>query len=265
VARFSTPNLATAVEILSRYPRLKSATIPLLHLAQEQDGYVTDDAMEHIAELTGTTPAQVLGTCSFYEMFKREPVGTYLVNVCTNISCQIMGGEELLHHAEKTLGIKAGSTTADGMFTIEDVECIAACTEAPCLQVNYRYRHRISNDEFDILIADLRGGRLSDEIPAHGTLARVRQHIPADKAAGNADPGGVTEPVWLAVTAKESPAPADAAPTAPSKSEPAAESKPSPAPAPPAAKKAAGKKAPAKKAAAKKAPTKPAAPEGEES
>jgi NADH-quinone oxidoreductase subunit E len=198
MARFSDDNLVTALEIRSRYPVAKSATIPLLHLAQEQDGYVTDDAMEHIAELVGTTPAQVLGTCSFYEMFKREPVGTYLVNICTNIACQIMGGEELLHHAEHALGIKAGSTTPDGAITLEDVECIAACTEAPCLQVNYRYRHKITLDEFDQLIDDLRAGNLTDEIPPHGTVARVRQHIPADRAAGNALPSGVPEPVWLA-------------------------------------------------------------------
>jgi NADH-quinone oxidoreductase subunit E len=198
MARFSPDNLTTALEIVSRYPVAKSATIPLLHLAQEQDGYVTDEAMEHIAELVGTTPAQVLGTCSFYEMFKREPVGTYLVNICTNISCQIMGGEELLHHAEHALGIKAGSTTPDGMFTIEDVECIAACTEAPCLQVNYRYRHRITIEEFDQLIEDLRASKLADEIPPHGMLARTRQHIPEDRRAGNALPTGVPEPVWLA-------------------------------------------------------------------
>ena len=201
MSRFNEANLAIALEILSRYPRAKSATIPLLHLAQEQDGWVTDDAMEHIAELTGTTPVQVLGTCSFYEMFKREPVGRYLVNICTNISCQIMGGEELLHHAEEALGIKAGSTTPDGLFTIEDVECIAACTEAPCLQVNYRYFHKIANDEFDRVIDDLRQGRRGDEIPPHGTLARVRQHIPADRAAGPADPAGVPEPVWLSAHA----------------------------------------------------------------
>ena len=198
MTRFSPDNLATALEIIGRYPVAKSATIPLLHLAQEQDGYVTDEAMEHIAELVGTTPAQVLGTCSFYEMFKREPVGTYLVNICTNISCQIMGGEELLHHAEHALGIKAGSTTPDGLFTIEDVECIAACTEAPCLQVNYRYRHKITLEEFDQLIEDLRAGKHAEEIPAHGTLARIRQHIPADRAAGNALPSGEPEPVWLA-------------------------------------------------------------------
>jgi NADH-quinone oxidoreductase subunit E len=198
LSRFSPDNLETALEIVSRYPVAASATIPLLHLAQEQDGYVADDAMEHIAELVGTTPAQVLGTCSFYEMFKREPVGTYLVNICTNISCQIMGGEELLHHAEHALGIKPGSTTSDGLFTLEDVECIAACTEAPCLQVNYRYRHRITIEEFDALIEDLRAGKLAEEIPPHGTLARVRQHIPADRAAGTAHPASAPEPVWLA-------------------------------------------------------------------
>jgi len=201
LSRFDGEFLATANEIISRYPVARSAMIPLLHLAQEQDGYVTEDAMEHIAALVGTTPADVLGTCSFYEMFKREPVGRYLVNICTNISCQIMGGEELLHHAEETLGVKSGSTTSDGLFTVEDVECIAACTEAPCLQVNYRYRHRISHQEFDSMIEDLRSGRLDDEVPPHGTVARIRQHIPADRAAGPADPVATPEPVWLSANA----------------------------------------------------------------
>ena len=104
MARFSDANLAIANEIISRYPRPKSALIPLLHLAQEQDGWVTDDAMRHLAELTGTTPAEVKGTGSFYEMFKFHPVGKYMVNVCTNLSCQLLGGEELLEHAEATLG-----------------------------------------------------------------------------------------------------------------------------------------------------------------
>jgi len=198
MARFTSDNQAIAAEIIGRYPVAKSALIPLLHLAQEQDGYVTDDAMVHIAELVGVTPAEVLGTCSFYEMFKREPVGRYLVNICTNISCQLVGGEELLHHAEKSLGIRSGNTTSDGLFTIEDVECIAACTEAPCLQVNYRYRHRISHDEFDALVDDLRNGRLDDEVPPHGTLARVRQSIPADRRAGAVAPDDGHEPGWFA-------------------------------------------------------------------
>lgn len=195
---FTPDNLATANEIISRYPVAKSALIPLLHLAQEQEGWVTDDAMRQIAELTDTTPAEVKGTGSFYEMFKFHPVGKYMVNVCTNLSCQLLGGEELLAHAEKTLGVKAGGTTADGMFTIEDVECIAACTEAPCLQVNYRYRLRVTDEDFDDLIDDIRNGR-ADDIPEHGTLGRIRQHIPADAMAGIVPPEQANErPVWLA-------------------------------------------------------------------
>ncbi|MEY2438123.1 MAG: NADH-quinone oxidoreductase subunit, partial [Acidimicrobiaceae bacterium] len=105
MARFNTENEELAREIIGRYPVAKSATIPLCHLAQEQDGYLADDAMEHVAELIGLTPAEVLGTASFYEMFKREPVGRYVVNVCTSISCFLNGGDELLHHAEESLGI----------------------------------------------------------------------------------------------------------------------------------------------------------------
>ena len=199
MARLTAESLRTAEEIIARYPRPKSALIPLLHLAQEQDGYVTEDAMRHVAELTGTTPAEVQGTASFYEMFKFHPVGSHLVNICTNISCLVLGGEELLHHAEKTLGVKSGGTTADGTITLEDVECIAACTEAPCLQVNYRYRHRVTTDDFDRLIADIRDGRTADEFPEHGTLARVRQTIPAGRMAGVKSPEDAREaPVWLA-------------------------------------------------------------------
>jgi NADH-quinone oxidoreductase subunit E len=175
MARLNEANVAVAKEIMGRFPRPKSALIPLLHLAQEQDGYVTNDAMEHLAELIGITPAEVYGTASFYEMFKFHPVGRYCINVCTNISCQLLGGWELLHHAEESLGIKAGSTTPDGLFTLEDVECIAACTEAPALQVNYRYRYQVSLEQFGELIAELRSGSLDAEIPPHGTLARVRQ------------------------------------------------------------------------------------------
>jgi NADH-quinone oxidoreductase subunit E len=196
MARFTSENTAVAEDVIARYPVAKSALIPLLHLAQEQDGHLTEDAMTHIAELIGVTPAEVLGTASFYEMFKREPVGDYVVNVCTNISCMLLGGEELLHHLERRLGIKAGSTTADGKFTLEDVECIAACTEAPCLQVNYRYFHRITNDQVDVLLDDLRAGKLAHEVPRHGTLSRVRQQLPATRA-GVAPPDRNVEPVWL--------------------------------------------------------------------
>ena len=202
MARLTPENVDVALEIIDRYPRPKSAVIPLCHLAQEQDGYLTDEAMAHIAELVGVTSAEVLGTASFYEMFKMEPVGRYVVNVCTNISCQLLGGEELLEHAEHRLGIHAGQTTADGLFTVEDVECIAACTEAPCLQVNYRYFHKITHDEFDQLVDDLSRGR-RDDIPPHGTLARVRQHIPPERKAGSVAPEDTTTPLWIAAAATE--------------------------------------------------------------
>ena len=175
VARLNDANVLVAKDIIGRFPRPKSALIPLLHLAQEQDGHVTDAAMAHIAELLCTTPADVYGTASFYEMFKFEKVGRYCINVCTNISCQLLGAWELLQHAEARLGITSGGTTADGLFTLEDVECIAACTEAPALQVNYRYRYKVTDDDFDQLVDDLSAGRLDAEVPPHGTLARVRQ------------------------------------------------------------------------------------------
>jgi NADH-quinone oxidoreductase subunit E len=197
MARFSSENEVVAQEIIGRYPVRKSALIPLCHLAQEQDGHLTEDAMQHIAELTGVTAAEVLGTASFYEMFKRHEVGTYVVNVCTSISCFLLGGDELLHHAEHALGIRTGATTVDGLFSLEGYECQAACTEAPCLQVNYRYFHNVTTADFDRLVDDLRAGRRQDEIPPHGTLARTRQQIPADRAAGPADPEGGAQPVWL--------------------------------------------------------------------
>jgi len=198
MSRLSEKNLVIAKEIIARYPRQKSALIPLLHLAQEQTGFISRDAMVHLGELVGVTSAEVFGTASFYEMFRFEPIGKYLVNICGTMSCALMGAEELMHHAEKRLGVKAGGTTQDGMFTLAHAECQAACTEAPCLQVNYRYRLRVTTADLDNLIDDLQAGKLSDEIPAHGVLAKVRQVIPADRAVGSVDPELVTEsPVWL--------------------------------------------------------------------
>jgi len=195
VARLSPQNVELAREIIARYPRSRSALIPLLHVAQEQDGYVTEDAMEHIGELLGLTAAEVLGTCSFYEMFKREPVGKYLVNICNGISCMLLGSEELIHHAEQTLGVKAGGTTDDGLFTLQHVECIAACDGAPCLAVNYRYVTDVSHAGFDELVAELRAGSRDDEFPPHGTTTRIRQKTPADKWAGKGAEG--LPKVWV--------------------------------------------------------------------
>ncbi|MEP7204553.1 MAG: NAD(P)H-dependent oxidoreductase subunit E [Ilumatobacteraceae bacterium] len=198
MARLNEANVVYAKEIIGRYPKARSATIPLLHLAQQQDGYVTNEAIKHVGELVGATSAEILGTATFYEMFKFEPVGKYLVNICTTLSCALLGAEELMHHAEQHLGIKAGSTTADGLVTLERAECQAACTEAPCLQVNYRFRYRVTQSDLETLLDDLQGGRLDGEVPPHGTVARVRQHIPADRAVGVFPPDEVTTaPVWM--------------------------------------------------------------------
>ena len=214
MSRLNEENVALAHDIIRRYPRPKSALIPLLHLAQEQDGWVSNEAMAHLGELVGVTPAEVKGTCTFYEMFKLHPVGKYMINICTNLSCQLLGGEELLHHAEETLGIRAGGTTEDGMFTIEDVECIAACTEAPCIQVNYRFGMRLTTDDLDDIIAALRAGNTPEKlitanpgepIPSHGTLGLARQHMTEEQTAHIIAPELVNEaPVWLTAAAKDS-------------------------------------------------------------
>lgn len=134
---FSDANLARARQAMAKYPFAKSAILPLLHLAQDQDGWVSTDAMREIAELLDLAPAQVLGTCSFYTMFKREPVGKLVVSVCTNVSCLVNGGPELLE------GLRDRYAT-DEDVTVEEVECIAACDCAPALQVNYDYHGPVS-------------------------------------------------------------------------------------------------------------------------
>ncbi|MEC9058067.1 MAG: NAD(P)H-dependent oxidoreductase subunit E, partial [Actinomycetota bacterium] len=173
---FTDENSELAREMIERYPKARSAMIPLLHLAQEQEGWITDEAMTEIAELVGTTSAEVLGTCSFYEMFKRKPVGKYVINICTTMSCALMGAGDLMKHAESRLGVKSGGSTSDGMFTLEGAECQAACTEAPCLQVNYRHQYRVTADQFDQLIEELASA--DHDVPQHGVLSRIRQHIP---------------------------------------------------------------------------------------
>ena len=164
-----------ARQIMSLYPHKRSALIPLCHLAQEQDGWLTPEAVDEIAELLGIAPAEVVGTASFYDMLHTEPTGKYLVSVCTNIACMLRGAYELLEHAEEHLGMRTGATSADGTFTLEEAECLADCGRAPCLQVNHRFFGNVTHEDFDRLTEDLSGGRLSEEVPPHGTLVRVRR------------------------------------------------------------------------------------------
>ena len=173
MAHLSEENLVRARRLAEIYPKSRSALIPLCHLAQAQDGYLSEEAMEDIAELCGVSPAEVYGTASFYDMLHTEPVGTYVVAVCTNIACMLSGAYEVLEHAESSLGIGVGQTTDDGLFTIEDAECLAGCDLAPCVQVNHRFFGPLDAAGFDALVADLRSGALADIVPAHGVLSRV--------------------------------------------------------------------------------------------
>ena len=167
--------VARANQLIALYPERRSALIPLCHLAQEQDGWLTPEAMMDIAGLVGVTPTEVLGTASFYDMLHTEPVGTHVVALCTNIACLLNGAAELLEHAESSLGVNAGGTTADGVITLEEAECLADCDRTPCVQVNHRYVGAQTPESFDQLIADLRSGARDGEIPPHGTLIRVRR------------------------------------------------------------------------------------------
>jgi NADH-quinone oxidoreductase subunit E len=137
VSNFFDANLTTAKEIVARYPRAKSAILPLAHLAQDQDGWLSPDAIEQIAQLTGCTAADVLGTCSFYTMLKRRPCGKLVVSVCTNVTCLVVGGPEVLDHLEERY-------RSEPDVTIEEVECLAACGGAPALQVNYEFHERVT-------------------------------------------------------------------------------------------------------------------------
>jgi NADH-quinone oxidoreductase subunit E len=177
VARLTPDNEQRARDLMALYPHARSALIPILHVLQEQEGYLPEDGMAHIGDLLDLAPAEVRGTATFYDMFHFEPIGRYLLAICTNIACMLQGAYRLLEHAEERLGVAPGGTTRDGMFTLEDAECLALCGNAPCLTANWRFFGDLDEERFDTLIDDLRAGRLDAEVPPHGTLNRVRRSV----------------------------------------------------------------------------------------
>ena len=195
MSHLSADVLERSKALVALYPEPRSALIPICHLAQEQDGWLRPEAMVEIADLVGVTAAEVQGTATFYDMLHTEPVGTYVVSVCTNIACLLGGATELLEHAESALGVRAGGTTTDGVFTLEESECLADCDRTPCVQVNHRFMGAQSAESFDQLLADLRSGSLSATVPSHGTLVRVRRTVglQADRAAVAAERAAADE------------------------------------------------------------------------
>lgn len=143
-------------EILSRYPVKRSALIPLLYVAQRDQGYVSEAVMQEIAKLLGLTPPQVYETVTFYTMFNLKPVGKFHIQVCKSLMCALIGSDTMFGWIKTKLGIAPGESTTDGLFTLSAVECLAACGTGPMMQINEDYYERVTEDKLDRILADLR-------------------------------------------------------------------------------------------------------------
>lgn len=151
-------NRAELERIIARYPVKRSALIPALQLAQKQAGYLTQDAMRHIAGIFDISPMEVWGVVSFYTMLKTKPIGEFHFQICSNLSCALLGAAGVLRELEQRLGCKAGETREDGKFSIEKMECLGACGGAPCLQVNEDYFEKVTPGMLDGILAAIENG-----------------------------------------------------------------------------------------------------------
>ena len=138
-----------------RYPSARSALMPALSIVQGELGWLQRAALVEIAELLGLPAPEVLSVASFYTMYNREPVGKHLIQVCTNLSCSLVGAEPVVDHIREKLGIGVGETTADGLFTLMEVECLGSCGTAPVMQVNDVYHENLTVERVDKILHDL--------------------------------------------------------------------------------------------------------------
>ena len=175
-----------AREILARYPadRTRSALLPLLHLVQSVEGHVSPAGVEFCAEVLGINKAQVGAVASFYTMYKRRPTGDYLVSVCTNTMCNVLGGQEVYDTVSEHLGVGHDETTADGSITLEHAECLAACDYGPVVTVNYDFFDNVTPGGAVDLVDELRGGQAPAAQPRRPAL-----HAQGDVAAARRLPG----------------------------------------------------------------------------
>jgi NADH-quinone oxidoreductase subunit E len=150
--KFSDEFEARFAEMLGHYPTRRSVLVPTLLYAQDEAGYLSDQVIQEIAGRLELTELEVRNVISYYSMLTTKPRGKYNVQVCTNIACMLRGGEELFAHCRKKLGIDHKQTTADGTFTLEEVECIGACSWAPAIQVNYDFHEHLTIDKLDQLL-----------------------------------------------------------------------------------------------------------------
>ena len=147
--RFSEEFETRFSEMLTHYPTKRSVLVPTLLYAQDEVGWLNDDVITELAQRLDLTELEVRNVISYYSMLVTKPRGKYNVQVCTNIACMLRGGEELLDHCEKKLGIGHKQTTADGLFSLEEVECIGACSWAPAVQVNYDFHENLTAEKMD--------------------------------------------------------------------------------------------------------------------
>jgi len=139
--------------IIARYPLKRSAIGPLLLMAQDELGYISDEAIEEIAYRVEVRPIEVVEDISYYSMLRRQPIGRYNLQVCTNISCMLRGGDDILAHVEKRLGCKAGQSSADGKFYLkQEEECLAACCGAPMMMVDHVYHENLTPKKVDDIL-----------------------------------------------------------------------------------------------------------------
>ncbi len=157
---FSPELEARFAKLLNSYPpgRQRSAVVPMLLYGQDEIGSVTQELVEEVAHRCGVTPLQVDEVIGYYSMLHRKPLGEFHVQVCTNIACQAVGAEELMEHAERSLGLKNKQVSADGLISLEEVECMGACSWAPAIQINYDFHHFVTPERFDRLMEAVRDG-----------------------------------------------------------------------------------------------------------
>lgn len=143
-------------DILSRYPVRRSALLPLLNLAQREEGYISEAAMKEIARILRLTPPQVYEVVTFYTLLNLKPIGKFHIQVCKSLMCALVGSDTLLRWLQDRLGIKPGETTRDRLFTLSTVECLASCGTGPMMQINDDYYERLTEEKLDQILADLR-------------------------------------------------------------------------------------------------------------
>ena len=153
---FSPDKLNRVSELISRYPHKEGAILPVLYLAQEEFGYLSAESIEYVAKLMGIPAARLYGTVSFYSLLYMKPMGRHHIQVCRTFPCALLGAEKITDSIKKKLGIDIGETTADGKFTLSEVECLASCGTGPMMQINDEYYENLSEEKTGTILKDLK-------------------------------------------------------------------------------------------------------------